>query len=81
LNLRPHPERKIARVATALAYESRLGRACPILIPRGGPRPWGSYQQNAGNRCAKRRSRRLELPRFRGHVGYAAGAGDGCWCS
>jgi hypothetical protein len=23
----------------------------------------------------------VELPRFRGHVGYAAGAGDGCWCS
>jgi hypothetical protein len=23
----------------------------------------------------------LELPRFRGHVGYAAGAGDGRWCS
>jgi uncharacterized membrane protein (DUF4010 family) len=23
----------------------------------------------------------VELPRLRGHVGYAAGAGDGCWCS
>jgi|SRR5215211_7807724 len=23
----------------------------------------------------------LELPRCRGHVGYAAGAGDGGWCS
>jgi len=23
----------------------------------------------------------VELARFRGHVGYAAGAGDGCWCS
>jgi hypothetical protein len=23
----------------------------------------------------------MELSRFRGHVGYAAGAGDGCWCS
>jgi hypothetical protein len=23
----------------------------------------------------------VELPRFRGHVGYAAGAGDGRWCS
>jgi DNA invertase Pin-like site-specific DNA recombinase len=23
----------------------------------------------------------VELPRFRGHVGYAAGAGDGCWRS
>ena len=23
----------------------------------------------------------VELPRFRGHVGYAAGAADACWCS
>jgi hypothetical protein len=30
----------------------------PILIPRGGHKPWRSYQQNAGNRCANRRSRR-----------------------
>jgi len=26
-------------------------------------------------------ARWLELPRFRGHVGYAAGAGDRCCCS
>src|SRR6266511_5319296 len=38
--------------------KAELGRAPPILIPRGGHRPWGSYQQNVGNRCAKRRSRR-----------------------
>jgi transposase InsO family protein len=25
--------------------------------------------------------RRMELPRLRGHVGYAVGAGDGRWCS
>jgi len=59
LNQRPHPETKIARVATgSAAPRAELGRAHPILIPRGGPRPWGSYQQNAGNRCANRRSRR-----------------------
>jgi hypothetical protein len=38
--------------------KAELGRADPILIPRGGPKPWRSYQQNAGNRCANRRSRR-----------------------
>src|SRR5215211_2067285 len=41
-----HPETKIARVPTgSAAPRAELGRACcPILIPRGGPRPWGSYQ-------------------------------------
>jgi hypothetical protein len=50
-------ETKIARVATGSAAPRRaeLGRADPILIPRGGPRPWEAYQQNAGNRCAHRR--------------------------
>jgi hypothetical protein len=38
--------------------ESRAWPGHPILIPRGGPRPCGSYQQNTGNRCANRRSRR-----------------------
>src|SRR5215217_5832805 len=58
LNLGPHPETKIARVPTgSAAPRAELGRACcPILIPRGGPRPWGSYQLNAGNRCADRHS-------------------------
>jgi hypothetical protein len=53
-------ETKITRVATGSAAPRRaeLGRADPILIPRGGPRPWGSYQQNAGNRCANGRIRR-----------------------
>src|SRR5215218_6403603 len=39
-----HPETKIARVPTgSAAPRAELGRACcPILIPRGGPRPWGS---------------------------------------
>jgi hypothetical protein len=59
-SVRPHPETKITRVATGSAAPRRaeLGRADPILIPRGGPRPWGSYQQNAGNRCANGRIRR-----------------------
>src|SRR5918994_3770637 len=37
-------ETKIARVPTgSAAPRAELGRACcPILIPRGGPRPWGS---------------------------------------
>src|SRR5215211_608389 len=45
----PSTETKIARVATGSAAPRRaeLGRACPILIPRGGPRPWGSYQGSA----------------------------------
>jgi hypothetical protein len=30
-------------------------RAHPILIPRGGPRPCGSYQQSRAQRCADRR--------------------------
>src|SRR5215211_4657997 len=44
-----HPETKIARVPTgSAAPRAELGRACcPILIPRGGPRPWGSYQRSA----------------------------------
>jgi hypothetical protein len=39
LNLRPHPETKIARVPTgSAAPRAELGRACcPILIARGGP--------------------------------------------
>jgi SAM-dependent methyltransferase len=40
--LDPTAERKIARVPTGSAHESRAGPACPILIPRGGPRPWRS---------------------------------------
>src|SRR4029453_11115397 len=38
--------------------KAELGRPRPILIPRGGPRPWRSYQLNAGNRCADRPFRR-----------------------
>jgi hypothetical protein len=38
--------------------ESRAWPGTPILIPRGGPRPWRSYQLNAGNRCADRPFRR-----------------------
>jgi hypothetical protein len=34
-----------------------LAGHAPILIHRGGHRPWGSYQLNAGNRCADRRFR------------------------
>jgi hypothetical protein len=30
---------------------------------------------------ADRDTGEVELPSFRGQVGYAAGAGDGCWCS
>src|SRR5512132_1374466 len=47
-------ETKIARVATGSAAPrlAELGRACPILIPRGGPRPWGSYQRWTAERCA-----------------------------
>jgi hypothetical protein len=62
LNLGPHPERKIARISTinglCRTKESRARPGRPILIPRGGPRPWGSYQLNAGNRCADGRFRR-----------------------
>jgi hypothetical protein len=32
--------------------ESRAWPGHPILIPRGGHKPWRSYQLNAGNRCA-----------------------------
>jgi len=35
--------------------ESRAWPGHPILIPRGGHRPWGSYQQSTGNRCAEGR--------------------------
>jgi hypothetical protein len=38
--------------------ESRTWPGTPILIYRGGHRPWGSYQQNVGNRCANGRIRR-----------------------
>src|SRR5215216_7257099 len=42
LNQRPHPERKIARVPTgSAAPRAELGRADPILIPRGGPPAMG----------------------------------------
>jgi hypothetical protein len=59
LNQRPHPETKIARVATgSAAPRAELGRARPILIPRGGPRPWGSYQQSRAHRYATQRFRR-----------------------
>ncbi|MDF2744563.1 MAG: hypothetical protein K0S88_5941, partial [Actinomycetia bacterium] len=37
------------------APRAELGRARPILIPRGGPRPWGSYQQSRAKRCADQR--------------------------
>src|SRR4029453_3492981 len=36
--------------------KAELGRATPILIPRGGHRPWGSYQVSRAQRCAERRS-------------------------
>ena len=36
-------------------------RAHPILIPRGGPRPWRSYQQSRAQRCADRRFPRSPL--------------------
>jgi hypothetical protein len=36
--------------------KAELGRAHPILIPRGGPRPCGSYQVSRAQRCAERRS-------------------------
>jgi hypothetical protein len=57
LNLGPHPETKIAHVATGSVAPRRaeLGRAHPILIPRGGPRPCGSYQVSRAKRCADRR--------------------------
>jgi hypothetical protein len=44
-----HPERRIARVINGLSCtkESRAWPGHPILIPRGGPRPWGSYQGSA----------------------------------
>jgi hypothetical protein len=35
-----------------------LAGHAPILIHRGGHRPWGSYQQSTGNRCAAGRFRR-----------------------
>src|SRR5512132_1633549 len=59
LNQRPHPETKIARVATGSAAPTRaeLGRAHPILIPRGGPRPWGSYQRWTAERHANQHFR------------------------
>src|SRR4030095_6045197 len=60
LNQWPHPERKIARVPTGSAAREPSLAGRPILIPRGGQRPCGSYQQSTGNRCADgcfRRSR------------------------
>jgi hypothetical protein len=44
--------------------KAELGRAHPILIPRGGHKQCGSYQLNAGNRCADR-----PFPRSRPTVG------------
>src|SRR4029453_4514072 len=38
--------------------KAELGRAGPILIPRGGPRPWRSYQQSGAHRYAPLRFRR-----------------------
>jgi hypothetical protein len=38
--------------------ESRAWPGRPDSHPSWRPRPWGSYQQNAGNRCANRRFRR-----------------------
>ena len=46
---------------------AELGRVGPILIPRGGPRPWGSYQQSRARRCAERRFPR-SLPTVGGEV-------------
>jgi hypothetical protein len=48
-------ETKIARVATgSAAPRSRAWPGPPILIPRGGPRPWGSYQRSTVERCPNR---------------------------
>jgi hypothetical protein len=59
LNLRLHPERKSPVDQRALPHQGEPSLAGhPILIPRGGHRPWGSYQQNARNRCANGRSPR-----------------------
>ena len=64
LNLRPHPERKIARVSTgSAALRAELGRVCPILIPRGGPRPWGSYQACSSYALFAARARDDQLSR------------------
>jgi hypothetical protein len=64
LNLRPHPEGKIARVSTgSAALRAEFGRACPILIPRGGPRPWGSYQACSSYALFAARARDDQLSR------------------
>src|SRR5215216_5439236 len=57
LNLGPHPETKIARVPTGSAAREPSLAGPPDFHPSWRPRPWGSYQQNAGNRCAGRRFR------------------------
>src|SRR5512132_2370906 len=38
--------------------ESRAWPGHPILIPRGGPRPWEAYQRSTAKRCAIKRARR-----------------------
>jgi hypothetical protein len=80
LNLRPHPQVKISARGGKLpgTYQGRRGPrllrgavngpeavlCCPSSCVRGGRKPWATYQQNTGNRCADRR-----LPRSRPTVG------------
>jgi hypothetical protein len=45
----------VLSTGSAAPRRAELGRADPILIPRGGPRPWGSYQVSRAQRCADRR--------------------------
>src|SRR5215207_5790008 len=55
LNLRPHPETKIARGATGSAAREPSLAGPPDSHPSWRPRPWGSYQQSRAERCADRR--------------------------
>ena len=59
-----HPHRGVGGLQV---LESRAWPGHPILIPRGGPRPWRSYQLSRAKRCAYQRFPRSSLS-VRGEV-------------
>jgi hypothetical protein len=58
--------------------DNLLGRARPILIPRGGPRPWRSYQGSAPGLFPQDRARHLRERPTDGHR-YEPLGSDGVW--
>ena len=46
--------RDMAIILRSLLHESRAWPGPPILIRRGGHKPWGSYQRWTAERCAIR---------------------------